>query len=273
MEIRSLVSHVFEGLRDLEELLNAGVWDRVRESAFRWLLYSISQGILDALAALIAELGFRKPGSYAELAKPLVERRIVDESFASDIARVARLRNRLAHVYRKLSLDELLAEAQWLREKAREIISRILSIAESSGIDPEPADVNRLVEVLKAIGSSDERITAFILFGSRARGDYRDDSDWDIAIVPSRPLNMEDLEEMARRIGEALDIPLDRIDLVDLSKAPNELIYKVLRDGKPLFVRDWSLYRRFVLWEYNRVLDEEEGFAETYYRRLRSKLK
>jgi hypothetical protein len=61
MEIRSLVSHVFEGLRDLEELLNAGVWDRVRESAFRWLLYSISQGVLDALAALIAELGFRKP--------------------------------------------------------------------------------------------------------------------------------------------------------------------------------------------------------------------
>jgi len=127
--------------------------------------------------------------------------------------------------------------------------------------------------VLKAIGSSDERVTAFILFGSRARGDYRDDSDWDIAIVPSRPLNMEDLEEMARRIGEALDIPLDRIDLVDLSKAPNELMYKVLRDGKPLFVRDWSLYRRFVLWEYIRVLDEEEGFTETYYRRLRSKLK
>jgi predicted nucleotidyltransferase/uncharacterized protein YutE (UPF0331/DUF86 family) len=273
MEIRSLVSHVFEGLRDLEELLNAGVWDRVRESAFRWLLYSISQGILDALAALIAELGFRKPGSYAELAKPLVERRIVDESFASDIARVDRLRNRLAHVYRKPYLDELLAEAQWLREKAREIISRILSIAESSGIDPEPAGVNRLVEVLKAIGSSDERITAFILFGSRARGDYRDDSDWDIAIVPSRPLNMEDLEEMARRIGEALDIPLDRIDLVDLSKAPNELMYKVLRDGKPLFVRDWNVYRRFVLWEYIRVLDEEEGFTETYYRRLRSKLK
>jgi len=44
----------------LEELLSTGVWDWVRESAFRWLLYSISQGILDALAALIAELGFRK---------------------------------------------------------------------------------------------------------------------------------------------------------------------------------------------------------------------
>jgi predicted nucleotidyltransferase/uncharacterized protein YutE (UPF0331/DUF86 family) len=273
VEIRSIASHVFEGLRDLEELLNAGVWDRVRESAFRWLLYSISQGILDALAALIAELGFRKPGSYAELAKPLVERRIVGESFASDIARVARLRNRLVHVYRKPSLDELLAEAQWLREKAREIISRILSIAESSGIDPEPAGVNRFVEVLKAIGSSDERITAFILFGSRARGDYRDDSDWDIAVVPTKPLDVEDLDEIARRISEGLGIPLDRIDLVDLTKAPNELVYKVLRDGKPVFVRDWSLYRRFVLWEYIRVLDEEEGFTEIYYRRLRSKLK
>jgi uncharacterized protein YutE (UPF0331/DUF86 family) len=104
MEIRSIASHVLEGLRDLEELLSTGVWDWVRESVFRWLLYSISQGILDALAALIAELGFRKP---------LVERCIVGESFASDIARVARLRNRLAHVYRKPSLDELLAEAQW----------------------------------------------------------------------------------------------------------------------------------------------------------------
>ena len=111
MKIRSIASHVLEGLRDLEELLSTGVWDWVRESAFRWLLYSISQGILDALAALIAEL-----------AKPLVERCIVSESFVSDIARVARLRNRLAHVYRKPSLDELLAEAQWLREKAREII-------------------------------------------------------------------------------------------------------------------------------------------------------
>jgi predicted nucleotidyltransferase len=169
--------------------------------------------------------------------------------------------------------DEDPATAEWLREKAREIISRILSIAESSGIDPEPAGVNRLVEVLKAIGSSDERVTAFILFGSRARGDYRDDSDWDIAIVPSKPLNMEDLEEMARRIGEGLGVPLDKIDVVDLFKAPNELIYKVLRDGKPLFVRDWSLYRRFVLWKYIRVLDEEEGFTQTYFKRLRNKLK
>jgi predicted nucleotidyltransferase len=169
--------------------------------------------------------------------------------------------------------DEDPATAEWLREKAREIISRVLSIAESSGIDPEPAGVNRLVEVLKAIGSSDERVTAFILFGSRARGDYRDDSDWDIAIVPSKPLNMEDLEEMARRIGEGLGVPLDKIDVVDLFKAPNELIYKVLRDGKPLFVRDWSLYRRFVLWKYIRVLDEEEGFTQTYFKRLRNKLK
>jgi hypothetical protein len=84
---------------------------------------------------------------------------------------------------------------------------------------------------------------------------------------------MEDLEEMARRIGEGLGVPLDKIDVVDLFKAPNELIYKVLRDGKPLFVRDWSLYRRFVLWKYIRVLDEEEGFTQTYFKRLRNKLK
>jgi hypothetical protein len=37
MEIRSIASHVLEGLRDLEELLSTGVWDWVRESAFRWV--------------------------------------------------------------------------------------------------------------------------------------------------------------------------------------------------------------------------------------------
>lgn len=48
-----------------------------------------------------------------------------------------------------------------------------------------------------------------------------------------------------------------------------------LRDLEELLstgVWDWNVYRRFVLWEYIRVLDEEEGFTQTYFKRLRSKL-
>ena len=37
-------------------------------------------------------------------------------------------------------------------------------------------------------------IDRIILFGSRARGDYREDSDWDILIVTKKRLN-KDIEE------------------------------------------------------------------------------
>jgi hypothetical protein len=33
------------------------------------------------------------------------------------------------------------------------------------------------------------------------------------------------------------------------------------------------MYRRIVLWEYIRVLDEEDGFMQTYFKRLSNKLK
>jgi predicted nucleotidyltransferase len=71
-------------------------------------------------------------------------------------------------------------------------------------------------------------------FGSRARGDYVEDSDWDIAILASQSLKEEELEDIVNEIAKNFGIPVDRVDLVDLSQAPNELIYKVLRDGKTL---------------------------------------
>jgi hypothetical protein len=37
-------------------------------------------------------------------------------------------------------------------------------------------------------------------------------------------------------------------------------------------MRDYESYRRWVVHEYIRVLDEEEGFLETYYRRIKRKI-
>jgi predicted nucleotidyltransferase len=148
-----------------------------------------------------------------------------------------------------------------------------MSIAESSGVDPKMIIDEKLRKVLQSIGSRYEKIVAFILFGSRARGDYVEDSDWDIAILASQSLKEEELEDIVNEIAKNFGIPVDRVDLVDISQAPNELIYKVLRDGKTLYVKDWNMYRRIVLWEYIRVLDEEDGFMQTYFKRLSNKLK
>jgi hypothetical protein len=50
--------------------------------------------------------------------------------------------------------------------------------------------------------------------------------------------------------------------------APNELLYKVIRDYTPLCVFDDRRLEKWVLVSYVRILDEEECLKETYHVRL-----
>ena len=43
--------------------------------------------------------------------------------------------------------------------------------------------------ILKVAGKYGVKVEKIILFGSRARGDYREDSDWDVLIVTERKLD------------------------------------------------------------------------------------
>lgn len=73
--------------------------------------------------------------------------------------------------------------------------------------------------------------------------------------------------------AENINAKPDRIDLIDLTKTPNELIYKILRYKIPLYVKNQEIYRRITLRVYIRILDEEEGLKETYYKALKRKTK
>ena len=272
MEIRSIISYIYEETNNLEKLMREEIDDIIRENAIKWLSYSISQSILDLFSALVAELGLRKPPTYAEIAKPLLERGLIDNLLYNDIARIARFRNRIAHTYRKISLKELLEETRWLMRKTPEILNKIIYIIESENIDPAESVIEYLRRILRNMGDENDFIIAFILFGSRARGDHREDSDLDIAVLSKRSLDEDEIFKLSKEISDKLNLPIDKIDLVDLSRASNELIYKILRDGIPLYVRDYESYRRWVVHEYIRVLDEEEGFLETYYRRIKRKI-
>jgi len=112
MEIRSIISYIYEETSNLEKLMREEIDNIIRENALRWLSYSISQSILDLFSTLVAELGLRKPPTYAEIAKSLLERGLIDNLLYNDIARIARFRNRIAHTYRKISLKELLEETR-----------------------------------------------------------------------------------------------------------------------------------------------------------------
>jgi hypothetical protein len=263
VELRSLISQAWESLESIEELLRSGVASGLHEAALRWHLYSLHQNILDALASLLAEAGLRKPASYSELAAPLLERGYAPGWFAEEVAKVARTRNPLAHAYRRIPRKELADVARKTLAAAPRLLEELSRMAESLGVDP-PLGSERVAGVLKRHPS----VLAALLFGSRARGSPAEGSDFDIAILAEQPLTLEELGGIAAELAAALGVPADKIDVVDLQAAPNELLYKVIRDGELLYASDEERFREWLRRSYIRVLDEEECFKETYYARL-----
>lgn len=87
-----------------------------------------------------------------------------------------------------------------------------------------------------ALGRHPEVLVAY-LFGSAARGRSRQGSDVDVAVLLANgadglAIRLELLGDLTAAVGT------DAVDLVVLNEAPNELAFRVLRDGRLLVCRD-----------------------------------
>jgi len=118
--------------------------------------------------------------------------------------------------------------------------------------------ISRLRTVLET--SALELVFAY-LFGSFARGDQKDSSDVDLAVYyrePPRPsLNSPPacLEaDLVRELGR-------EVQVIDLHRAPPDLVFRILRDKVVLLDRDKSLRIRFEVrarnefWDLEPILD------------------
>jgi predicted nucleotidyltransferase len=72
------------------------------------------------------------------------------------------------------------------------------------------------------------RLRLAILFGSRARGNARPDSDVDVAILAEPPLSGREETELGAALERAAGTS---VDLVDLDRAAPALRWRVARDG------------------------------------------
>ena len=86
-----------------------------------------------------------------------------------------------------------------------------------------PAPVDDLIAPLERAG-----VRLAVLFGSRARGDARADSDVDIGVIGPQG---EDLLALAAELGRVAGM---RVDLIDLRRAGPLLAFAVAREGRPL---------------------------------------
>ena len=77
------------------------------------------------------------------------------------------------------------------------------------------------------------KIQTFGIFGSRARGDFREDSDYDIFII-SDGLSIQDEFEIENILEKELN---NNIDLIKLSESTDKILLKnILNDAVVLYL-------------------------------------
>jgi predicted nucleotidyltransferase len=111
------------------------------------------------------------------------------------------------------------------------------------------------------------------LFGSRARGQGRADSDFDVAVLVDAPQADDGsaLRALLARLGR--EVSSVHLDVVVLNEAPVLLRHRVLRDGAVLFERDPEERPRFArrtLREYQDGAYRRALFTERRIQRLKS---
>lgn len=96
-------------------------------------------------------------------------------------------------------------------------------------------------EVITLVKQQPE-ITLFMLFGSRARGDAKERSDWDFAYIAD-----DRFDQLALFAKLTALLKTDNVDLVNLSKVSGLLRYRVAKDGKLLYQSHTGQYEKFWL--------------------------
>ena len=103
----------------------------------------------------------------------------------------------------------------------------------ASTADELTSDERAVVEALR----SHAEVTYAMVFGSRARGTARIDSDLDVAIG-LQPGTARDARALGTLIADLEAATRRQVDLTLLDEAPPALAFRVFREGRTILVRD-----------------------------------
>ena len=120
-------------------------------------------------------------------------------------------------------------------------------------------------EWLAGIGATHPRLRLLLLFGSRARGEARERSDWDLGYLADPGLDPDALLlDLVNAFGT------DRIDLVDLARAGAQVRFRAAGDGRVLYEAEPELFDKFWIEAVDFWCDAEPvlraGYAEALAR-------
>lgn len=202
------------------------------------LVQLIVQALLDLGLMLISALGGRVPKGYAEVGDLLLDLGALEESDSRLLRSMVGMRNILVHAYASVKRDAIGDASARLREDAPRIARALGRSLHGKTVDPPSS--GELDERLKSVFEG--RVDAAILFGGRVKG-YSMKGDYDIAVLFGRAYDLYELGGLVVDVAEALEVPVDKVDLLALDSAPPELVLETL-EGKAVFVKD-----HYVLFE------------------------
>lgn len=133
---------------------------------------------------------------------------------------------------------------------------RLRLIKTSARLGPELDPRRRILDELEARAE----IVFALLFGSRAGGRPRPDSDWDVALFLHDSLDETARFRILRELSASL-VPAVAVDLVVLNDAPPMLGHRALC-GERLVVRDLATYVRYFVRTLRMSHDD------AYFRRI-----
>jgi predicted nucleotidyltransferase len=132
-------------------------------------------------------------------------------------------------------------------------------------MDPIDSEITRAVQDLSGI-------SVLVVFGSRAKGTHRPDSDLDVAVLPASP-DSRIRRHLQADVAVALTdlAPEGRVDVVLLDEADDVLRQRVMETGRVLINRDdeaWKELRVRTMREYGDREWARRLFREAQRRRL-----
>jgi predicted nucleotidyltransferase len=156
------------------------------------------------------------------------------------------------------------------RDRTRQATSALSVLATRvalayNGAMEEAAPRRLLDAIARALAPLDE-VQAALLFGSRATGRARPESDIDVAVLlrQESPEGGTSLQQLLGALSQ--ELAADRLDVVILNTAPPALAFQVLKYGAVAFERDVRHLHRFRVRTYGAHADYEP--VERFFREV-----
>ena len=129
------------------------------------------------------------------------------------------------------------------------------------------SSLHHALERMRPLFMQQDGLDFAVLVGSRALGEARLDSDWDIALGWTPGMDWLErvarTETLRRALADALGEPEWRIDLIDLANSNLAMRAAVVEEGVPIWGEDNAAWARFLRRTWRELEDHywERGHA------------